>query len=155
MQRLNTMLPKDKFKMLTILNKDDPALGEAETVRILEGLKGKARAAGLWNFFLPNAETGKGLSNLDYAFIAAGAVVTKDVPDYSLMMGIPAKRTGWISRHGVKLPPPDSNGVMVCPESGLRYKEVEPGKVRCLDLDENAPLPEDMRIGTQFYKSFK
>jgi acyl-CoA dehydrogenase len=42
-----------------------------EQLQILEGLKGKARAAGLWNFFLPNDETGEGLSNLDYAFIAA------------------------------------------------------------------------------------
>jgi len=40
-------------------------------VDILEGLKAKARAAGLWNFFLPDAETGEGLSNLDYAYIAA------------------------------------------------------------------------------------
>ncbi|HTU11547.1 MAG TPA: acyl-CoA dehydrogenase family protein [Allosphingosinicella sp.] len=38
---------------------------------LLEGAKAKARAAGLWNFFLPNAETGEGLSNLDYAYIAA------------------------------------------------------------------------------------
>ena len=42
-----------------------------EQLEILESLKGKARAAGLWNFFLPNAETGEGLSNLDYAYIAA------------------------------------------------------------------------------------
>ena len=42
-----------------------------EQLEILEALKGKARAAGLWNFFLPDAETGEGLSNLDYAFIAA------------------------------------------------------------------------------------
>ncbi|SVB69629.1 uncharacterized protein METZ01_LOCUS222483, partial [marine metagenome] len=38
---------------------------------ILEGLKAKAREKGLWNFFLPDAETGEGLSNLDYAYIAA------------------------------------------------------------------------------------
>ncbi len=42
-----------------------------EQLEILEALKGKARAAGLWNFFLPDAETGEGLSNLDYAYIAA------------------------------------------------------------------------------------
>ena len=40
-------------------------------LELLEGAKQKARDAGLWNFFLPNAETGEGLSNLDYAFIAA------------------------------------------------------------------------------------
>ena len=55
-------------------------LGEGRTDRwsyapgqldILEEMKRKAREAGLWNFFLPNAETGEGLSNLDYAYIAA------------------------------------------------------------------------------------
>jgi len=42
-----------------------------EQLALLDGAKQKARAAGLWNFFLPNAETGEGLSNLDYAYIAA------------------------------------------------------------------------------------
>jgi len=76
-----------------------------------------------------------------YAFIAAGAVVTCDVPDYALMMGVPARQVGWMSRHGHRLGKPDSQGIMVCPESGLRYREVEPGVLRCLDLDESAPLP--------------
>jgi len=40
-------------------------------LELLEGAKNKAKAAGLWNFFLPNADTGEGLSNLDYAYIAA------------------------------------------------------------------------------------
>ncbi|HEX7355723.1 MAG TPA: acyl-CoA dehydrogenase family protein [Mycobacteriales bacterium] len=40
-------------------------------LELLDGAKAKARAQGLWNFFLPNAETGEGLSNLDYAYIAA------------------------------------------------------------------------------------
>lgn len=40
-------------------------------IELIEGAKQKARDAGLWNFFLPNAETGEGLSNLDYAYIAA------------------------------------------------------------------------------------
>ena len=39
-------------------------------LELLEGAKAKAKAAGLWNFFLPNAETGEGLANLDYAYIA-------------------------------------------------------------------------------------
>ena len=90
-----------------------------------------------------------------YSFVAAGAVVTKDVPDYALMMGVPAKRTGWISRHGIPLPQADAEGIMVCPESGYRYKEVEPGVVRCLDLDEDAPLPPDKAIGTVSYDDLK
>jgi UDP-2-acetamido-3-amino-2,3-dideoxy-glucuronate N-acetyltransferase len=77
-----------------------------------------------------------------YAFIAAGAVVTKDVPEYALMMGVPARRVAWMSRHGYRLEKPDANGVMVCPFSGLRYQEVSSGELRCLDLDEAAPLPK-------------
>jgi UDP-2-acetamido-3-amino-2,3-dideoxy-glucuronate N-acetyltransferase len=77
-----------------------------------------------------------------YAFIAAGAVVTKDVPDYALMMGVPARRAAWMSRHGYRLGAPDADGVMVCPYSGMRYKESQVDVLRCLDLDEAAPLPK-------------
>ncbi len=90
-----------------------------------------------------------------YCFIGAGAVVTESVPDYALMMGVPARRVGWISRHGIPLPRPDPQGVMVCPESGYRYQEVQPGVVRCLDLDEEAPLPDDQRIGRMPYRELK
>ena len=53
-----------------------------------------------------------------YCFIAAGAVVTKDVPDYALMIGSPAKKKGWISRHGIPLKDPNEKGIMICAESG-------------------------------------
>ncbi|MBJ6749687.1 acyltransferase [Geomonas anaerohicana] len=90
-----------------------------------------------------------------YCFVAAGAVVAKDVPDYAMMVGVPARQKGWMSRHGHLLKSPDASGTMTCPESGLRYREVEPGVLRCLDLDEEAPLPEEMAIGKEFYDVFK
>jgi UDP-2-acetamido-3-amino-2,3-dideoxy-glucuronate N-acetyltransferase len=90
-----------------------------------------------------------------YAFVAAGAVVSKDVPDYGFMMGVPARQKGWMSRHGHFLQNPDGDQVMVCPESGYRYRLTEPGKLVCLDLDENASLPEEKAVGRQPYREFK
>ena len=75
-----------------------------------------------------------------FAFIAAGAVVTKDVPQYALMAGVPAKRVGWMSRHGVKLLQPDKDGIMICPKSNWRYQEVETGVLKCLDWDEDKAI---------------
>ena len=86
-----------------------------------------------------------------YAFVGAGAVVARDVPDYALVVGVPGRRVGWVSRHGLPLTKPDADGVYACPESGLRYREVEPGVLRCLDLDEDAPLPDAMRVGSAYY----
>ena len=90
-----------------------------------------------------------------YAFIAAGAVVATDVPDYALMVGVPARQQGWMSRHGHRLTNPDAEGIMTCPESGYRYKEAEPGILRCLDIDEEAPLPEELSTGKRSYDEFK
>jgi UDP-2-acetamido-3-amino-2,3-dideoxy-glucuronate N-acetyltransferase len=90
-----------------------------------------------------------------YCFIGAGAVVTKDVPDYALMIGNPAQQVGWMSRHGHRLRNPDENGIMLCPEGRLRYKEARPGLLRCLDLDEEAPLAEELTVGTKAYDEFK
>jgi UDP-2-acetamido-3-amino-2,3-dideoxy-glucuronate N-acetyltransferase len=55
----------------------------------------------------------------EYCFIAAGAVVTADVPAYALMAGVPARRIGWMSAAGRKLGPD-----LVCPETGSRYSEI-------------------------------
>lgn len=90
-----------------------------------------------------------------YAFVAAGAVVTADTPDYALMVGVSARRVGWMSRHGHRLERPDDGGVMICPESKLRYREVEPGVLRCLDVDEDAPLPAELAVGSRSYDDFK
>lgn len=102
-----------------------------------------------------NATVVCGITVGRYAFVAAGAVVAKDVPDYALMVGIPARQKGWMSRHGHLLASPDPEGVLTCPESGLRYRESQPGLLRCLDLDEEAPLPEELATGKITYDQFK
>ena len=90
-----------------------------------------------------------------YAFIAAGAVVAKDIPDYAFVMGVPGRIHGWMSRHGHRLQNPNAEGIMVCPESNFRYREVEPGLLRCLDLDEEQSLPPELCKGSQSYDDFK
>ena len=57
----------------------------------------------------------------EYAMIGAGAVVTKDVKNYALMVGVPAEQIGWVSRAGCRLEF-NNEGEAVCSESGERYK---------------------------------
>lgn len=61
-----------------------------------------------------------------YAFIGAGAVITKDVPDFALMAGVPARQIGWMSRFGERLDVPlQGAGEAVCPHTGDRYRLVD------------------------------
>jgi UDP-2-acetamido-3-amino-2,3-dideoxy-glucuronate N-acetyltransferase len=64
-----------------------------------------------------NATVVCGVTLGEYCFIGAGAVVTKDVPAYALMVGVPAKQKGWVSREGEILGPDLS-----CPRSGEKYE---------------------------------
>jgi UDP-2-acetamido-3-amino-2,3-dideoxy-glucuronate N-acetyltransferase len=69
-----------------------------------------------------------------YSFVAAGAVVTKDVPDYSLVMGVPAVHAGWMCACGIRLPEAEQ---VSCAECGRRY-EIQDG--RCAEaVEEPAP----------------
>jgi len=63
----------------------------------------------------------------EFAFIGAGAVITKEVPAYALFIGNPAKHAGWMSEYGHRLNF-DENGIAFCPESHEKY-QLEEGKV--------------------------
>ncbi len=58
-----------------------------------------------------------------YAFVGAGAVINRDVPDFALMVGVPARQIGWMSRHGERLALPlHGDAEAVCPATGERYR---------------------------------
>jgi acetyltransferase-like isoleucine patch superfamily enzyme len=62
-----------------------------------------------------------GLTIGRFAMVAAGAVVTRDIPDFALVRGVPASIAGWVSESGADLQF-NSEGIAVCPDSGGRYR---------------------------------
>ena len=57
-----------------------------------------------------------------FAFVGAGAVVNRSVPDFALILGVPGKQVGWMSKYGEQIPlPVDGEGSYVCPHTGERY----------------------------------
>lgn len=57
----------------------------------------------------------------EFSFIGAGTVITKDVPNYAMMVGVPAKQIGWMSKHGEKLFF-NHDGIAICPATNEKYK---------------------------------
>src|SRR5262245_1062886 len=110
---------------------DDVFLGPSAVLTNIENPRAQIRRRALFAPTLlrrgatvgANATVVAGVNVGRYAFIAAGAVVTRDVPDYALIIGVPGRRAGWMSRHGHRLTPSKGGDyrVMVCPESGYRY----------------------------------
>ena len=104
-----------------------------------------------------NATVVCGVTLERYSFVAAGATIAKDVPDYVMVMGCPARPYAFVSRHGhilCKYDAVEERVIYVCPESGFRYKFID-GVMKCLDLDEEAPLPPELSVGAKDYDSFK
>lgn len=59
-----------------------------------------------------------------WALVGSGAVVVKDVPDFALVVGSPARRVGWVGKFGIPLQA-DADGEWICPETGDRYVETD------------------------------
>jgi UDP-2-acetamido-3-amino-2,3-dideoxy-glucuronate N-acetyltransferase len=90
-----------------------PADWDAKGVVVREGASVGARAV-----ILAGVEIGR------WALIAAGAVVTRDVPDFGLVAGVPARRIGWVGRAGVTLKP-EGDSQWRCPETGELFTETD------------------------------
>ncbi|MCS7029181.1 MAG: N-acetyltransferase [Bacteroidia bacterium] len=78
-----------------------------------------------------NATIVCGVTLHEYCFVGAGAVVTKDVPAYALVVGNPSRQIGWMSKYGHRLQF-NEEGIAICPESKEKYL-LENGQVKCLD----------------------
>jgi UDP-2-acetamido-3-amino-2,3-dideoxy-glucuronate N-acetyltransferase len=69
-----------------------------------------------------NASIICGVTIGEYALVAAGAVVTKDVMPYAVVAGVPAKHMGWVCKCGTTLKMMETRGKIACAECGKRYK---------------------------------
>jgi UDP-2-acetamido-3-amino-2,3-dideoxy-glucuronate N-acetyltransferase len=69
----------------------------------------------------------------EFAFVGAGALINANVPDYALMVGLPARQIGWMSQYGEQLNLPlHGEGEATCPHTGQRYR-LEKGQLRCVN----------------------
>ena len=104
-----------------------------------------------------NATVVCGITLGRFSFVAAGAVVTRDVPDYGFVAGVPARHRGWMSRHGHMLNF-QADRTATCRESRLKYalfaNDHGQDAVRCLDLAEESQLPTPMGVGNSPYRTF-
>jgi UDP-2-acetamido-3-amino-2,3-dideoxy-glucuronate N-acetyltransferase len=82
-----------------------------------------------------NATVICGVTLGEYCLIGAGAVVTKDVKPFALMVGVPAKQTGWVSRAGIVL-----DQSLVCPETGEKYQEENGNLILSENVDASNKL---------------
>lgn len=86
-----------------------------------------------------NATVLPGVTIGRYAFVGAGAVVTHDVADHALVVGVPARQVGWVDPNGVELSPdPTQQNRFICSETGARYELVQ-GQLVAAETDEDRP----------------
>ena len=108
-----------------------PRIHELRKTRVLRGATIGANAT-----IICGATIGR------YAFVGAGALVKADIPQYALVVGVPARQIGWMTRHGHRLPLDGADDQLICPQSGWRY-ELRGGTLACADWPEDEPLPPD------------
>ncbi|MFH5884865.1 acyltransferase [Halalkalibaculum sp. DA3122] len=107
---------------MVFTNVINPRSGVDRSNQFLETRVGKGATVGANATIICGNEIGR------YAFIGAGAVVTREVPDYALVLGNPARQVGWMSRNGHRLQFNEKN-TAICPETGEEYRLAD-GSVR-------------------------